>query len=272
MFWVAWSKAITQKNILSGWKKVGLIPWDPQNVLKRFTTPQDDRPSSSESSTSILSAGDWKRIEKLLKKTVRNMHDEKSQKLHRTINHLTTECVLLKLQVKGLENALFIEQKRRQRSKPLDLELRAPEDGMAIFYSPNKVQQARDRAREKEEAARISREEKELEKQRKEKEKAEKKRLLEERKAARAIEREERAAEKEWKRIEKEEAKLAREANKNFKNVSKQARNNRRKTIEAIVIESDEEIEGASVDEVVEATPVHSRRGRKIVLPQRFRK
>ncbi|KAF2184224.1 hypothetical protein K469DRAFT_710133, partial [Zopfia rhizophila CBS 207.26] len=74
------------------------------------------------------------------------------------------------------------------------------------------------------------------------------------------------------KRIEKEEAKLAREANKNFKNVSKQAKNNRKKTIEAIVIESDEEIEGASVDEVVEATPVHSRRGRKIVLPQRYRK
>ena len=34
MFWVAWHKAITEKNILSGWKKVSLIPWEPENVLK----------------------------------------------------------------------------------------------------------------------------------------------------------------------------------------------------------------------------------------------
>ncbi|KAF2174339.1 hypothetical protein K469DRAFT_801916 [Zopfia rhizophila CBS 207.26] len=190
------------------------------------------------------------------------MYNKNSQKLHQTVNHVTTENVLLKLQVRGLENTLFIEQKRRQHSKPLDLELRAPEDGIAIFYSPNKVQQARDRAWEKEEATHIVREE----------EKAEKKRLLEERKAARAIEQEERATEKKRKRIEKEEAKLAREADKDFKNVSKQANKSGRKIIEAIVTDSDEEIEGASVDEVVEATPAHSRRGRKIVLLQRYRK
>ncbi|KAF2194337.1 hypothetical protein K469DRAFT_196271, partial [Zopfia rhizophila CBS 207.26] len=227
-------------------------------------------PSSSKSSTSILSARDWQRIKKLLKKTVCNIHNKNSQKLYQTINHLTTENVLLKLKTKGLANALFIEQKRRQRSKPLHLELRAPEIGMAIFYSPNKVQQARDRAREKEEAVRITREEKKKEKLRKEEEKAENKRLLEERKAAQAIERRERAAEKALKQIKKEEAKFARKARRQLKNDSKQMKDKRKKAIKTIVIESDEEIESASPDEVVEATSVQTRRGRKIVLPQRF--
>ncbi|KAF2179113.1 hypothetical protein K469DRAFT_717623 [Zopfia rhizophila CBS 207.26] len=74
------------------------------------------------------------------------------------------------------------------------------------------------------------------------------------------------------KRIEKEEAKLARETNENFKNVPKQGKKDREKTIGAIVIESHEGIEGASITEVVEVNPVHKRGGRKIVVPQRFRK
>jgi len=53
----------------------------------------------------------------------------------------------------------------------LQFELHAPEDGIAIFYSPSKVQQAHNKIAEKEEAARILREEKNKEKLRKVKEK-----------------------------------------------------------------------------------------------------
>lgn len=58
--------------------------------------------------------------------------------------HLLTENILLKLRYTGLENALVNEQKKRNRGKPLQLELRALEDSNVIFYSPNKIQRARD--------------------------------------------------------------------------------------------------------------------------------
>jgi len=119
---------------------VGLVPFNPERVLKHFEKVNDERPSSSESSNSVLKPEDWKRIEQLLKETVTNFHDDRAIQLTRMVHHLTTENTLLKMQVRGLEKALELEQKRRQRSKPLQFELRAPEDGMAIFYRPSKVQ------------------------------------------------------------------------------------------------------------------------------------
>jgi hypothetical protein len=49
--------------------------------LVRFTRPEEERPSSSESSMSILKAEDWRRIEKLLKQVVSNIHDKKPDSL-----------------------------------------------------------------------------------------------------------------------------------------------------------------------------------------------
>ena len=121
---------------------------------------------------------------------MKRVHDNRAQKLTRTIQYLATKNILLKLQVQGFEKALDLEQKRRQRAKPLQFELRTPEDGMAIFYSPNKVQQARDKAAQKEEAARQLREEKDKDKLRKIEEKAEKRRQIEQRKRTRAVARE----------------------------------------------------------------------------------
>ena len=71
----AWIALFTKKNILSAFNKTGLEPWDPQRVLCRFDKPQPDRPSSSESSNSVLSAGDWRKIERLLRDVVTNIYD-----------------------------------------------------------------------------------------------------------------------------------------------------------------------------------------------------
>ena len=81
------------------------------------------------------------------------MYNEKAQKLNDSIKALSTENILLKMRCKGLENAVLLDQKRRNRSKPLFSDLPSVEDGGAIFYSPNKVQRVRDLQAEKEEAA-----------------------------------------------------------------------------------------------------------------------
>jgi hypothetical protein len=94
-------------------------PWDPKVVLQRFTREDETRPSSSESSCSILGAEDWKRIERLLKQVVNDVYNQKTEKLSSTMHHLATESILLKLHCGGLENALQNEKKKRQRGKRL---------------------------------------------------------------------------------------------------------------------------------------------------------
>jgi hypothetical protein len=106
LFWPSWNKAFSIKNINSSWQSVGLHPWDPETVLVCFTEKEEERPSSSESTQSILKAEDWRRIEKLLKQAVSNIYDKKVKKLNDTMMHLSTENILLKLYCKGLENAL----------------------------------------------------------------------------------------------------------------------------------------------------------------------
>jgi hypothetical protein len=57
---------------------------------------------------------------------------------------LFTENILLKLRCKGLEKAIIKKEKKGNQGKALMSELRTPEDGGTVFYSPSKVQRARE--------------------------------------------------------------------------------------------------------------------------------
>jgi len=72
---------------------------------------EDEKPSSSKSDKSILKAEDWHHIEKLLKKVVIDVYDERTRKLNDIMMAISTENILLKLQCDGLEKALVIKQK-----------------------------------------------------------------------------------------------------------------------------------------------------------------
>jgi hypothetical protein len=52
---------------------------------------------------------------------------------------LSTENILLKLRCKGLEKVIIKKEKKDNRGKALMSELRASENGGAVFYSPSKV-------------------------------------------------------------------------------------------------------------------------------------
>jgi hypothetical protein len=58
--WPAWQQSFSSRNILSS----RISPLDPEFILQRFTKKKDSRPSTSETSRSILQAEDWK-IERL---------------------------------------------------------------------------------------------------------------------------------------------------------------------------------------------------------------
>jgi hypothetical protein len=145
MFWVAWQKAMTEKNIKRAFECTRLHPFDPEKFLIKFTEKEDERPSSSESSTFVLRAEDWRKIHVLLKEVVIDTYSTHAQKLSNMVYSLATECELLRFENQSLKRAFINEKKKRQRQKPLILDLPTSADGGAIFYSPNKVKEAQHR-------------------------------------------------------------------------------------------------------------------------------
>ena len=57
---------------------------------------------------------------------------------------LSLKNMLLKQQNNGLKQSLINKKKRQKRGKPLLLDFPTKNDGRAIFFSPAKVQRARD--------------------------------------------------------------------------------------------------------------------------------
>ena len=62
MFYKPWETSFKSVTILKAFEVTGLSPFNPQKVLQRFNKEEKDRPSSSDSTTSVLSASDWRKI------------------------------------------------------------------------------------------------------------------------------------------------------------------------------------------------------------------
>ncbi|KNG48587.1 pogo transposable [Stemphylium lycopersici] len=151
LFNAAWHSSFNEKLIQKSFEATGISPLDPGVILKRFTTVQADtsRPNSSGSSSSVLSASDWRKIERLLRQAGDDIYDENSKKLSQTIHTISAKNQLLQHENNSLREALSNEKRRRQRGKALLLEPPADYDGGAVFWSPNKVAEARDRPEQK---------------------------------------------------------------------------------------------------------------------------
>jgi hypothetical protein len=71
---VAYKKAFTEANIRSGFKKTGIYPFNPSQVLDLVSTEQPlqeaPRPGSGGSSSSNISLSDWKKITAVVKEAV----------------------------------------------------------------------------------------------------------------------------------------------------------------------------------------------------------
>jgi hypothetical protein len=80
LFWTAYKKAFVAKNVQSGWQRTGLYHFEPYVVLAKFQQKEpttEERPSSSDSNKSVLSARDWIRIEAKLQEVVTNVFDSR---------------------------------------------------------------------------------------------------------------------------------------------------------------------------------------------------
>lgn len=270
MFYNAWGNSFKEKTILKAFNVTGLSPFNPQHVLNRFNIEEDERPSSSESSASVLNPSDWRKIEQLLRKVVADVYDRPARQLSQTIHSISVRNNLLQHENERLREALINEKKRRQRGKPLLLEAPTQYDGGAIFWSPSKVQDARDRQVQKEEAEKALQLQKDEKRRRKEEQKAEKTRMLEERKCMRAVAKEIRLQEQHAKPAAQEEGKIARQADQQIKNGLKQAKKGMQKAPTPPPAPSEDE-EDVDIDfSLIMPTLARSRRTRQIKLPKRY--
>ncbi|OAG06030.1 uncharacterized protein CC84DRAFT_1068720, partial [Paraphaeosphaeria sporulosa] len=103
-----------------------------------------------ESLTSLLSASDWRKIDRLLRAVVDIGGDHEAKKLSRTVHHISVKKQRLEHINKGLREALVIQKRHSTRGRPLPLDRSDEYHGGAVFWSPHSIQRARDRQHQKE--------------------------------------------------------------------------------------------------------------------------
>jgi hypothetical protein len=89
LFQRAWGNTMRSPLILSAFEATGISPLNPARVLDRFGQSTLSDQGSSDSSTSALSASDWRKINQLLKAVVDIGGDGQAQKLSQTIHYIT---------------------------------------------------------------------------------------------------------------------------------------------------------------------------------------
>jgi hypothetical protein len=142
----AWQTSFKETTILKVFEATGLSPFDPEVTLRRFNTS----PSSSNSESSVLSASDWRKIERLLRQIVVDQGNKQVKRLSQVLHTNSVQNALLKDEIKGLRKALINERTRRKRGKPFLLKEPEGYHGGAVFWSPRKVKDAHERQQLKE--------------------------------------------------------------------------------------------------------------------------
>lgn len=274
LFYQAWRASFKETTIKKAFEATGLSPFNPEVILQRF---DDNLILLSDSESSVLSASNWRKTERPLREVVKDRGDRRAQKLSQAFHQISASKTLLEHEVKGLREALTNERLRRKRGKPLPLQEAEEYQGGAVFWSPRKVKEARDRLRLQEE------EEEQLQLQ-----KADTRKQREETRQARAREKEQRRQarlavslmrqkEREEKAVEKASRIAARKAAKQLQKAIKTSQRGRRRSFKAPAKavqkkrpiarpQGSEEPQGGAVG----SPPPTSRRGRAIRTPSRF--
>jgi hypothetical protein len=278
LFKQAYEQAFTVANITSGWQKTGLQPLNPHIVLQSLSTqPKSNtasRPATSGSSNhSIISTSDWKKINTMLREAMGDILGYEERRVLKVCHQLQVQNKLLKAEIQGLHEAVRTEKAKKKRKKPLFANLRDNEGAGAIFFSPAKVQAARElqqqQEKEAEEVAALKEQQKIQRQQQKERQAIERAAAAAARRAARE-QREQQAAQK---KASQEEANIQRMASLQLANEQRRAAKVPRKVApkpqhHAPLIDDEGII--YEVPKTPSPPPQMTRSGRQLRKPQRF--
>jgi hypothetical protein len=166
LFKPAFDLAFSENNTASAWRKTGLYPLDEEVILSQVQIT-DSRPSSVASSASAFSASSWKRAHKHFNATYGPANTRAELKVFNTLDYLSAKSQLQDIEIEGLKERLALQERSSKRRQPLFAELRAQTDNKAIFFSPAKIQLARDLLAQREQEKRDEAQRKQAERDRK---------------------------------------------------------------------------------------------------------
>ena len=78
-----------ENTIINSFKATGILPLEPDVILKRFIDTDLDEQGSQESSASMLSGSDWRKVERLVKVVARDINDKETKKLSRSLHSIS---------------------------------------------------------------------------------------------------------------------------------------------------------------------------------------
>jgi hypothetical protein len=162
-FYPAYDRAFTEDNIKSGWHKTGLEPFDSEQVLKIFNKEEpededafpDQAPSESHSSCCLNSPSAMRTIRRLVSEGVALGNAEPQRlvnKLGNTCLTFATELILAREREQGYIETIESQKKKRKRGRAFTEDLRAEEGLGALFFSPSKINRAKELQAAKDEA------------------------------------------------------------------------------------------------------------------------
>jgi hypothetical protein len=141
LFWAAWISSFTTANILSSFKNTGIIPMDPDMVLRKFksATPEQDKSSNLDE---VEASSSWREIHRLIVSAVEDTRSKEAKQLSNTFHSLQTQSELDRHENKGLKAALDTKKKRKEKKYTLDFGELREDTGGAMFFTPSKVKEA----------------------------------------------------------------------------------------------------------------------------------
>jgi hypothetical protein len=272
MFITAWEASFKKETIFKAWETRGLLPFDPEVILKKFKTREPTPGNSSDSDSSALSASNWRKTESLLRQVVRDRRDPRAQKLSQAFHQISVQKSLLEHEAQGLRQALTNERLRRKRGKALPLEQPDEYHGGSYFYSPTKVEKARELLRQQELEEEQQRLQKAEKARNREDQKQAKAQAIEARREARAEARILRQAEKAREAADRASRAAARRTQQRLKQAQKTSQKGKRYSLKTSNRATAQVQDNAKTSGAAAGPPLsQSRHGRAIKLPAKFR-
>jgi hypothetical protein len=158
LFWDAWMKTFTEKLILSAFKNTGLIPFNPNVILDRFTTKEAKPPKTPPLVPRVYEGKDWRTVDRHLQACVKDKYSSDAAIVRETLHHLSIQNQLLEMENVRLREALNQQKKGNKRGKALPLIQRQKWEAETQWWSPSRVNEAQrllDEADEAEKAEEI---------------------------------------------------------------------------------------------------------------------
>jgi hypothetical protein len=247
-FKAAWERSFTEANIKQAFEATGLYPFNPSVILEKMNVRRA-QPSEQAHDPDPTS---WQQREQLLETAAARRGDRTTRQLARELFATTARVSLLEQRVEGLETALVSEKRRRKRGKPLPTEVL---DGGTAFWTPRKVEKARDYLAQQQEELELN-----------ELERLEAIHLREEAKLERARQAEEKRAHRVTEKIQREQRRAAEASDKAARKAAREAAQRLREAVKTSQLGNQRSLKAPARNKVKKRAP--RRRVEHVELPR----